>query len=89
MISLLVALSIFIFGCAPKEEMPRLIALEDFFKNPEKTAFSLSPDGEHLAFKKPWKKRMNIHVQKIGEEEAVCAYYWCNGKRYCRLLLGE
>ncbi len=91
MISLLVALSIFIFGCAPKEEMPRLIALEDFFKNPEKTAFSLSPDGEHLAFKKPWKKRLNVHVQKIGEEEAVritgaterdiAGYFWANNNR--------
>jgi len=91
MISLLVALSIFIFGCAPKEEMPRLIALEDFFKNPEKTAFSLSPDGEHLALMKPWEKRLNVHVQKIGEEEVVritgaterdiAGYFWANNNR--------
>ncbi|UCC41281.1 MAG: S9 family peptidase, partial [Candidatus Aminicenantes bacterium] len=90
-ISLFLALSIFIFGCAPKEEMPRLIALEDFFKNPEKTAFSLSPDGEHLALMKPWEKRLNVHVQKIGEEKAVritgaterdiADFFWANNNR--------
>ena len=91
MISMLVALSILIFGCAPKEKLPRLIAMEDFFKNPEKTAFSLSPDGEHLALMKPWEKRLNVHIQKIGQEEAVritsaterdiAGYLWANNNR--------
>lgn len=25
-----------------------LIPLEDFFKNPERTSFEISPDGEHI-----------------------------------------
>ena len=33
--SLLVVASIFIFGCAPQEELPRLISMKDFFRNPE------------------------------------------------------
>jgi len=90
-ISLFVALSIFIFGCAPKEKLPRLIPMEDFFRNPEKTAFSLSPDGEHLALMKPWENRLNVHIQKIGEEESVritsaterdiAGYFWANNNR--------
>lgn len=90
-ILLLVAVSIFIFGCAPKEEMSRLIPMEDFFRNPEKTGFSLSPNGEHLAFLKPWETRLNVHVQKIGEEEAtritsaterdIAGYFWANNNR--------
>ena len=90
-ISLLVVLSIFIFGCAPKEQVPRLIPMEDFFKNPESTGYDLSPDGEHLAFLKPWQNRLNIHVQKIGEEEVtritsaterdIAGYIWANNER--------
>jgi dipeptidyl aminopeptidase/acylaminoacyl peptidase len=48
-----------------------LIPMKDFFRNPEKTAFALSPSGEYLAFMQPWEKRLNVFVQKIGSEEAV------------------
>ncbi|NQT79488.1 MAG: S9 family peptidase [Candidatus Aminicenantes bacterium] len=90
-ISLMVVLSIFVFGCAPKEEMPRLIPMEDFFRNPESAGFNLSPDGEHLAFMKPWQNRLNVHVQKIGEEEVarissaterdIAGFIWANNSR--------
>jgi dipeptidyl aminopeptidase/acylaminoacyl peptidase len=90
-ISLIAVLSILVFGCAPKEEVPRLIPMEDFFRNPEQASFTLSPDGEHLALLKPWETRLNIHVQKIGEEEAtritssterdIVGYLWANNSR--------
>jgi len=90
-IVLLLALSIFILGCAPKEKATRLIPMKDFFRNPEKAAFQLSSDGEHLAFLKPWQSRLNIHVQKIGEaaetritnatERDITSYIWANNKR--------
>ena len=90
-ISLLVVASIFIFGCAPQEELPRLIPMKDFFRNPESARFELSPDGEHLAFLKPWENRLNVHVQKIGEEEVkritsaterdIAGYFWANNNR--------
>jgi len=82
---------VLITSCAPKEEMPRLIPMEDFFRNPEKTAFSLSPDGTHLAFMQPWEKRLNVHVQKIGEDEVtrithakerdIAGFIWANNER--------
>ena len=90
-ISLLVVASIFIFGCSPQEELPRLIPMKDFFRNPESAVFGLSPDGSHLAFLKPWENRLNVHVQKIGEEEAtritgaterdIDDYFWANNNR--------
>ena len=89
--SLCVLLTVLISGCAPKEEMPRLIPMKDFFRNPEKLGFSLSPDGEHFAFLMPWETRMNIHVQKIGEDKAtritsskgrdIFGYFWANNSR--------
>lgn len=69
----------------------RLIPLEDFFRNPERTAFQLSPDGTRISFLMPWKNRLNIHVQKIGETEAIritsaterdiFGYLWVNDSR--------
>jgi dipeptidyl aminopeptidase/acylaminoacyl peptidase len=47
------------------------IALEDFFKNPEKTAFRISPNGEYFSYLAPWEKRLNVFVQKIGADSAV------------------
>ncbi len=68
-----------------------LIPLEDFFKNPEKTTFQLSPDGERLAFMMPWKNRLNVFIQKIGQDEIkrltsaeerdIAGYFWANNKR--------
>lgn len=50
---------------------PPTIAMEEFFKNPEKVSFRISPDGDHIAYRAPWENRMNVFVQKIGEENTV------------------
>ena len=47
------------------------IPLEDFFKNPEKTAFEISPDGQKVAFMQPWENRLNVHVKNIGSNEVI------------------
>lgn len=52
-------------------ELPELIPLRDFFRNPVEAGHSLSPNGEYIGFLKPWNSRMNIFVQKIGEDEAT------------------
>lgn len=68
-----------------------LIPMKDFFRNPEKAAFRISPDGKKLAFMQPWKNRLNIFVQEIGKPEEVQAtfaeardisgYFWKNNNR--------
>jgi dipeptidyl aminopeptidase/acylaminoacyl peptidase len=79
------------FSCAPKQKMPRIIPMKDFFRNPEKAGFRLSPDGQYLAFLQPWQTRLNVHVQKIGEDEArritsaterdIAGYFWASNSR--------
>ena len=53
--------------------VPPVLPMEDFFRNPEVGAFSLSPDGAKLAFVKPWERRMNVYVRDIetGAEKRV------------------
>lgn len=67
------------------------IPLKDFFKNPEKTSFQISPDGRYLSYLAPWETRMNIYVQEIGKTETVRltsekgrdinSYFWANNNR--------
>jgi dipeptidyl aminopeptidase/acylaminoacyl peptidase len=50
---------------------PPTIPMKDFFKNPEKASFRISPDGQYISYTAPWKNRMNIFVQKVGSTETV------------------
>ena len=72
-------------------EVPPIIPMEDFFKNQERRSYDISPNGEYYAFLAPYEDRMNIHVQKIGEENAtrvteatdrdIAGFYWANDNR--------
>jgi len=73
-----------------KEEIP-LIPMKDFFRNPDKRSYSISPDGEYLSWMQPWETRMNVFVQKIGKEEIsqvtfakerdIAGYFWKGNDR--------
>jgi len=89
-IGLMLMLVMFFVYCQ-KESVPPLIPMEDFFRNPTKTSFKLSPNGEYVAFLQPWESRLNVYVQKIGDEKAVritsaknrdiAGFAWANNER--------
>jgi dipeptidyl aminopeptidase/acylaminoacyl peptidase len=69
-----------------------LIPLEDFFKNPERTSFEISPDGEHIAFLRSWQNRLNVYIQKADHDDNpvrithsihrdIQWFGWANNKR--------
>ena len=52
------------------QTVPPQIPVRDFFKTPEQSSFSLSPDGKFLSYMKPWSEsgaatRKNIFIQAI------------------------
>ena len=49
------------------EVPPPLLDRELFFGNPEIAGAQLSPDGQYVAFLKPWKDTRNIYVKKTSE----------------------
>lgn len=67
------------------------IPLENFFKNPDKSAYQISPNGEYYSYMAPYENRMNVFVQKIGEEESIrltsetdrdiAGYFWPNDEQ--------
>jgi dipeptidyl aminopeptidase/acylaminoacyl peptidase len=96
------ALALIIFSSAPthvaaqkgkstKMEKPKQYPLEQFFKNPEKSSFQLSPDGEHISFMAPYENRMNVFVRKADSDKAtritdvtdrdIAGYTWANDNR--------
>ena len=52
---------------AKKSQLPPLVDRNLFFGNPEIAGAKLSPDGQWIAFLKPWKETRNVWVKKVGE----------------------
>ena len=86
-----ITLAVSVSCTTKKAGPPPLIPMKDFFRNPVKTSFKLSPNGEYLAFMQPWENRLNVHVQKIGEEKItriteakardIAGYMWASNNR--------
>ena len=84
-------LNVALSSCEQKAPKADPVAVEDFFKNPEKASFQLSPNGEYFSYMAPYESRMNVFIQKIGEEEAtritsevdrdIAGYLWANNNR--------
>ncbi len=87
----LLGVIISITACNRVDKVPPRIELEDFFRNPEKAYFKISPDGSHISYTAPWKSRMNIFIRKIDEDSAkqitfetdrdIAGYLWANASR--------
>ena len=89
----LIALSfVAVTGCGEtEEEQAPLIAMQDFFRNPEQTSYQLSPDGMHLSWLQPWQGRLNVHVRALDGGETtritsstardIFGYMWTNDER--------
>ena len=50
-----------------QQGLPPLIDRELLFGDPEISSSGISPDGQYLAFLKPWKSTRNIWVKKTSE----------------------
>ncbi len=88
----LAAVIMLAYSCKPGVVPPaKQYAVEDFFRNPDKAGFSLSPDGNYYAYMAPYKGMMNIFVQEIGKEavtqltydtlRSIYDYFWASNER--------
>jgi dipeptidyl aminopeptidase/acylaminoacyl peptidase len=78
-------------SCDRNEEIPPKIKLEDFFRNPEKSHFLISPNGLYISFLAPYRSRMNIFIQSISDttprqitfetDRDIAGYMWANDLR--------
>ena len=46
------------------------IPVADFFRNPDRAAYKLSPDGQYLAYLAPYQDRLNIYVQLVDGDSS-------------------
>ena len=79
------------YSCKEEIEKAPIIAVEDFFKNPEKSRYQISPDGKYYSYMAPYEKRMNIFIQERGKEEVIqitkekdrdiAGYFWPNNEQ--------
>ncbi len=84
-----------IFSCQQEKEDTN-IPIESFFKNPETTAFKISPNGKYLSFLKYDKDKLNLFIQNTSgdstvqitsfEEESIEEYYWAGSSHLVLLV---
>lgn len=82
---------IWLFSSLALAQPAKQIPVRDFFKNPEKSYFQISPNGKYISFTQPYEKRMNIFVQPVGSKEAtritavtdrdISQYFWKGNDR--------
>lgn len=80
-----------IIDCKCPSTNMNVLPLEDFFRNSERTAYQISPDGKHFSYMAPYENRMNIFVRSVDSEEAiritsetersVAGYLWVDNQR--------
>jgi dipeptidyl aminopeptidase/acylaminoacyl peptidase len=61
--------------------LPPLIDRELIFGNPEIAGAQLSPNGQYLAFLKPWKDTRNVYVKAVGEPFSAARLLTTESKR--------
>jgi len=73
---------------------PPLIDRDLIFGNPEIAAAQISPNGQYIAFLKPWKETRNVYVKAVNEpfsaarlltteaKRPVAGYFWTRDSKY-------
>src|SRR5688572_6723884 len=85
------ALCFLILGaCTNSSDQVRKIPLVNFFEDPQRTAFNISPDGNHISYLHPYHDRLNIFVQNVqgdsvirltsAEDRNIAYYFWANNE---------
>jgi len=74
--------------------LPPLIDRDLIFGNPEIAAAQLSPDGQYIAFLKPWKETRNVYVKAVSEpfsaarllttesKRPIAGFFWTRDSKY-------
>src|SRR5579859_2430552 len=74
--------------------VPPLIDREILFGNPEIAGAQISPNGQYLAFVKPWKDTRNVYVKGVNEpfsaarllttesKRPIAGYFWTRDSKY-------
>jgi dipeptidyl aminopeptidase/acylaminoacyl peptidase len=84
-------LMLFTVSLFPQQGEVPLIPMKDFFRNVEKRGYQISPAGDYLSFMQPVNSRMNVFVQKIGDDKTtqvtfaterdIAGYFWKGNNR--------
>jgi dipeptidyl aminopeptidase/acylaminoacyl peptidase len=97
-VRVLMCLSLLVTAAGAQEKkaagIPPLIDRGLIFGNPEIAAAQLSPNGQYIAFVKPWKDTLNVWVKTVGEpfsaarmlttesKRPIAGYFWTRDSKY-------
>ena len=70
---LILIIHVFFALCACNTHKTNTIPIIDFFKTPEKSNFKISPDGQYIAYLKPFKDKLNLFIKSLKDDKEVMA----------------
>lgn len=62
-----------LLSSACNRQVTHLIPVSDFFKNPEKSIFRISPDGKYISYLKPYQGRQNLFIESLADSNVRMA----------------
>ena len=75
------------------------IPLKDFFRNPDKSNYQISPSGLFISWLAPFESRMNVYVQDRRDERTfrltaeterdIAGYFWKTDNRIVYVVEGD
>ncbi|RZL30700.1 MAG: S9 family peptidase, partial [Pedobacter sp.] len=82
-------------SCKPNVEVEK-ISIETFFKDAEKSVFSVSPDGKYISYLQPYNGKLNIFVESLDgdsttritseEQQSIDKYFWAGNHHILYVL---
>ncbi len=88
---ILFVLSITFIGACTNDKKTNLIPVENFFKDPDKSLYYISPDGKYISYLKPVNNRLQIFVQSLEsnkviqittlKNQSVKKYFWVSNNK--------
>lgn len=84
-----------LLSCKPAIEIEQ-ISIETFFKDADKSVFSISPDGKHISYLQPYNGKLNIFVESLNgdstvritseEQLSIQKYFWAGNNHLLYVL---
>ncbi len=64
---ILLSIAVIMALCTCNQHKAKRIPISDFFKNPEKSTFKISPDGKYISYLKAYKGKENLFIQSLAD----------------------
>lgn len=86
---------LFLISCKERTEVEP-VSIETFFKDAQKSRFSISPDGKCISYLQPYNGKLNVYIQSLDndstiritseENQSIKKYFWAGNNHILYMI---